>query len=134
MRKTDDLAKCFVQARKALAREGVALNGGCLEASAEMVCCLRAKGADVRLIRRELPYGRGGHWTVATPQVEVDPTIGFWTTDRPRGVSRGALYIVSMKSPHRRWHRTVINETVALETGLGRRPPTACKRKDHAPT
>ena len=127
MAERSTIAKCFTATRRALVRDGVALDGGCLEASVELLCCLRATGERASLIRRELPRGQGGHWTVETANGEVDPTIGFWRTGRPRGVPRGALYTITPASPHHRWRRTSVDEKRALQIGLGRNPPASCK-------
>lgn len=91
----------FLWALNELKTSNIPLDGACLEASALMVKWLRQKKIDASLIRRKL-NDEEGHWTVWTPDGEVDPTIGAWS-DRPRDSRPGVLYHVSPKSPHDNW-------------------------------
>lgn len=120
---------CFRKALRALRRERIDPNGGCLEASAEIVCCLRAQGVAAKLVRRELSRQRGGHWTFETANGEFDPTIAFWT-DKPTGIKRGSLYAITPKSPHRKWRRdNAIDERTALRIGVGPKAARVCVLK-----
>ena len=80
------------------------LDGACIELAVLMHAHLTARRHLATLVRRILPHGGGGHWTVLTSSGEFDPTITSWS-DNPTDAAPGTLYVVRRGSPHRRWRR-----------------------------
>ena len=106
------LDHCFKAVLRVLQRNQYeSPDGACIEAAVLLRECLRRRGINAELVRREMSGGRGGHWTVETPWGEVDPTCAFWPKgDRPKDAEPGALYVVRRgRSPHGKWRRTAVD-------------------------
>lgn len=87
----------------ALAKISGPLDGHCLDVCEDVRDRLRRVGIRAALVCRDEPSHESGHWTVRVRGAEYDPTIGYAEWSRGLPVKRGALHVVTPRSPHRRW-------------------------------
>lgn len=114
MAKGDVADRCFLATARTLRRYGFeTLYDTCGNAAKVLRECLRRRGVAAEIVGRQFPRGQGKHFTVSTPDGELDPTIAFWPkhasyageVTRPPDAVPNALYRVRKGSPHGRWKK-----------------------------
>lgn len=90
--------------RRAIAQVPSLPDGHCAEDVRERVEYLGVRGVEPEVRAYAAPNHPGPHYTVVVEGVEYDPTVGHANWSRRLHVPRGTLYIVTERSPHRRWY------------------------------
>lgn len=85
-------------------------DGHCAEAIRAVLCYLSTRGVSADVRAYVAPRHVGPHYTVLVDGVEYDPTVGHANWSRRLHVPRGKLYIVTERSPHRRWYVLATSE------------------------